>query len=56
MEVLDVKMERLIIQLPPALKRRLESLRSQGTTASGFIRWLLERHFKQTEAAARKGQ
>ncbi len=56
MEVLDVKMERLIIQLPPALKRRLESLRTQGTTASGFIRWLLERHFKEPEATGRKGR
>ncbi len=46
-EVLGVKMERVIIQLPPTLKRQLESLRTQGTTASGFIRWLLEQHFRE---------
>ena len=51
-----MKMERLIIQLQPALKRKLDALRDQGTTASGFIRWLLERHFKQPEATGRKGQ
>ena len=51
-----MKMERLIIQLPPALKRKLDALRDQGTTASGFIRFLLEQHFKQTAATARKGQ
>ncbi len=51
-----MKMERLIIQLPPALRRKLDTLRDQGTTASGFIRWLLERHFKQAEATGRKGQ
>ncbi len=51
-----MKMERLIIQLSPPLKRRLQSLRSQGTTASGFIRWLLEEHFKQAQGTERKGR
>ncbi len=51
-----MKMERLIIQLPPALKRKLDTLRDQGTTASGFIRWLLEEHFKQAQGTERKGR
>ncbi len=50
-----MKMERLLIQLPPALKRKLDALRDQGTTASGFIRWLLEEHFKQAPAG-KKGR
>ena len=55
-EVSSVKMVRMLIQVPEPLKAKLDALRDQGTTASGFIRWLLERHFKQTEATARKGQ
>ena len=50
-----MKMERVIIQLPAALKGKLASLRAQGTTASGFIRFLLEEHFKQA-LAGRKGR
>lgn len=40
---MNTKMERLTIQLPPALKAQLDALRSQGYTASGFIRSLLEK-------------
>jgi mannitol/fructose-specific phosphotransferase system IIA component len=36
-------MERLLIQLPAPLKAKLDALRTQGYTASGFIRSLLER-------------
>ncbi len=36
-------MERVMIQLPTPLKRKLDALRSQGYTASGYIRALLER-------------
>ncbi len=50
-----MRMERVIVQLPTPLKARLDALRSQGTTASGFIRWLLEEHFKQAPAG-RKGR
>ena len=42
-----MKMERLIIQLPKALKAKLDALRSQGYTASGYIRSLLERELNQ---------
>jgi len=50
-----MRMERVIVQLPTPLKARLDALRSQGTTASGFIRWLLEEHFKQAPTA-KKGR
>ncbi len=49
-------MERLVISIPTSLKAMLDAQRAQGTTSSGLIRWLLERHSKQTEATARKGQ
>ncbi|MFQ5992154.1 MAG: hypothetical protein ACE5NA_06915 [Nitrospiraceae bacterium] len=48
-------MERVIVQLPPALKRKLDALRAQGTTASGFIRWLLEQHFDQARSGGKAG-
>jgi len=40
-------MIRLNIQLPQPLKAKLDTLRSQGTTASGYIRSLLGREFKR---------
>lgn len=36
-------MERLMIQLPKPLKRKLDGLRQHGYTTSGYIRALLER-------------
>ncbi len=51
-----MKMERVMVQLPTSLKAKLDSQRTQGTTASGFIRWLLERHFKEAGATGRKGR
>ena len=36
-----------MIQLPGKLKRKLHGLRSQGYTASGYIRALLERELGQ---------
>ena len=38
-----MKMERIVIQLPKQLRQKLDGLRSQGYTASGYIRALLER-------------
>ena len=38
-----MKMIRVLIQLPQPLKAKLDALRAQGTTASGYIRALLER-------------
>jgi metal-responsive CopG/Arc/MetJ family transcriptional regulator len=40
-----MQMERVMIQLPPALKAKLDELRTQGMTTSGFIRKLLTVHF-----------
>ena len=44
-----MKMERVLIQLPPDLKAKLDGLRGQGYTASGFIRALLERGLNQPQ-------
>jgi len=49
-----MKMERLLIQLPAPLKAKLDALRSQGYTASGFIRSLLERELNH--AKTKKGR
>ncbi len=40
-------MERVMIQLPKPLKRKLDALRQQGYTASGYIRALLERELNR---------
>ena len=47
-------MTRLNIQIPAPLKEHLDGLRAQGVTASGYIRWLLERELKA--AKAQKGR
>ena len=39
-------MTKLLIHIPVAMKKQLDGLRSQGYTASGFIRALLERELK----------
>jgi hypothetical protein len=39
-------MERVLIQLPAPLKAKLDTLRRQGYTASGYVRALLERELK----------
>ena len=51
-----MKMIRLLIQVPEPIKARLDTLRHEGTTASGFIRYLLEEHFKQAPVMSRKGR
>ncbi|MEO6112127.1 MAG: hypothetical protein ABIQ24_09920 [Nitrospiraceae bacterium] len=40
-----MQMVRLMIQVPRPVKAKLDALRKQGTTASGFIRNLVEQHF-----------
>jgi len=42
-----MKMERVLIQLPTDLKAKLDGLRTQGFTISGFIRALLEKELNQ---------
>lgn len=51
-----MRMERVMIQIPQPLKAKLDALRQEGTTASGFIRHLLEDHFKQAPTVSRKGR
>jgi hypothetical protein len=53
--VIVMKMVRLLIQVPEPIKAKLDGLREQGTTASGFIRYLLEAHFRPIPAA-KKGR
>ena len=43
-------MHRLIIQLPMNLKKQLDNVRQQGTSAAGLIRHLLNQHLNQTQA------
>jgi len=42
-----MKMERMLIQLPKGLKAKLDGLRTQGYSASGFIRAVLEKELNK---------
>ena len=42
-----MSMIKLLIHLPAPLKGKLDALREQGYTASGYIRALLERKLNQ---------
>jgi metal-responsive CopG/Arc/MetJ family transcriptional regulator len=44
-----MSMVKMLIHLPAPLKAKLDGLRSQGYTASGFIRALLERELNEKE-------
>ncbi|GKS58179.1 hypothetical protein YTPLAS18_17060 [Nitrospira sp.] len=44
-----MRMVRMLIQVPAPIKAKLDGLRRQGTTASGFIRNLLERELATTK-------
>jgi hypothetical protein len=51
-----MKMARVLIQIPAPLKAKLDALRGQGYTASGYIRSLLERELngKGVKASGRQ--
>ncbi len=51
-----MQMTRIQVQLPLALKRKLDVLRSQGYTAAGYIRSLLERALRDDTATGKKGR
>ena len=51
-----MKMTRLLIQIPTPIKAKLDVLRAQGTTASGYIRALLERELTQAHPLKWKGR
>ncbi len=49
-------MERLMIQIPKPLKAKLDALRSQGYTAAGYIRAVLEKELNQAQIKGQKGR
>ncbi len=49
-------MKRLSIQLPDDLKSKVDGLRAQGVTVSGFIRNLLTQHFTQPDKGRKAGK
>lgn len=51
-----MKMQRLIIQVSQPLKAKLDGLKKQGYTASGFIRSLLERELHDVPVRREKGR
>ena len=51
-----MKMVKMLIQVPVPIKRRLDALRSQGYTASGYIRAVLEKELNQVQAKGQKGR
>jgi hypothetical protein len=51
-----MQMVRVMIQVPRPVKAKLDALRKQGTTASGFIRSLVEREFHRAPLTGRKGR
>ena len=50
-----MKMVRVLIQLPKELKTKLDALRRQGTSISGFIRSIVEHELNQA-SAGQKGR
>ena len=49
-----MKMERVMVQLPQGVKAKLDRLRRQGTSISGFIRSIVERELNQPSSGGRK--
>jgi metal-responsive CopG/Arc/MetJ family transcriptional regulator len=47
----EMKMERIVVQLPKRLKGKLDEVRQRGTSTAGLIRHLLEQYFKGKKAA-----
>ena len=50
-----MEMVKMLVHIPRPIKKRLDDLRSKGTTASGLIRYLLHQHFRSPKAA-KKGR
>lgn len=49
-------MVKVLIQIPRTIKTKLDALRKEGTTASGLIRHLLNKHFNQDSQQSPKGR
>ncbi len=47
-------MKRILVALPAPLKAKLDALRSQGYTAAGYIRAVLEKELNQAQVKGRK--
>ena len=43
-----MKMVKMLIQVPHPIKAKLDAMRNQGYTASGYIRALLERELNKS--------
>ena len=54
--IVQMKMVRMLIQIPAPLKAKLDALRSQGYTAAGYIRSLLERVLNQNPMARKRDE
>ncbi len=54
--MIQMKMVRMLIQIPAPLKAKLDALRSQGYTAAGFIRSLLERELNQNPMTRKRDE
>ena len=48
----DDDMAKLLINVPTQIKAKLDALRKQGYTASGYIRALLERELNEKEGTS----
>lgn len=48
-------MVKMLIQVPQVIKAKLDALRKEGTTASGLIRHLLEKHFNEPKSKKKEG-
>lgn len=49
------KLVRIVIQLPVELKEKLDALKQQGYTTSGFIRATLERELSKLDVRQESG-
>jgi predicted DNA-binding protein len=49
------KLVRIVIQLPVELKEKLDALKQQGYTTSGFIRATLERELNKLDVRQESG-
>jgi hypothetical protein len=49
-----MKLVRILVSVPESMKKRLDALRAEGYTASGYIRHVLEREFL-TSLAEKEG-
>ncbi len=50
-----MKTKRILVALPAPLKAKLDTLRSQGYTAAGYIRSLLERELNRQRVKNKRG-